>query len=129
MRALAGTVAAVVLLMAMTTTAEAAPVKLFVITYTVGPAWKPGVAMKDQGLGPHAAYMKALRDTGRSFAAGPFAGTDGGMVIVKAADADAAKDIVAHDPAVTGGIFTGTVQGWTAVFDCGKSLADFAAAP
>lgn len=112
------------------TTAPAA--QFFVITYATGPAWKPGAPLKDQGLGPHVAYLKELRDTHRLFAAGPFPDLDGekiGMVIVKAASMDDAKAIMAHDPAMMSGIFTGQVQHWVNAFEAGQSPAAFLAEP
>jgi uncharacterized protein YciI len=103
--------------------------QFFVITYSTGPSWKAGVAMKDQGLGPHVAYMKELRDTHRLFAAGPFPDSNGGMLIVKAASLEEAKDILAHDPAVIAGIFTGQVQHWVNAFEAGQSPSAFLAGP
>lgn len=104
----------------------------FVITYAPGPAWKAGAPFKDQGLGPHVEYMEKLRDTHRLFAAGPFPDFDGGMigmVIVKAANLDDAKDIMAHDPGVIAGLFTGQVQHWVNAFEAGQSPAAFLAGP
>ena len=37
---------------------------LFAIVYRAGPAWKPGVPMKDQGLRDHFYYVKALHERG-----------------------------------------------------------------
>ena len=46
------------------------PAKFFVLIYAPGPAWKAGLPMRQQGLGPHLGYMKQLRDTHVLFAAG-----------------------------------------------------------
>ena len=112
--------------------ATAPAAQFFVITYATGPAWKPGAPLKDQGLGPHVGYMTKLRDAHRLFAAGPFPDSDGdkiGMVIVKAASLDEAKDIMAHDPAMIAGIFTGQVQHWMNAFEAGQAPSAFLAGP
>jgi uncharacterized protein YciI len=95
---------------------EAAPqaqeTSLFVFTYRPGPAWKAGVPMAKQGLGPHGAYIKGLLDSGQLFAGGGFVSSDGGMAIVRAESPDAARAVLAADPAITSGIFVGSVEQW-----------------
>lgn len=88
---------------------------MFAIVYRAGPAWKPGVPMKDQGLRDHFYYVKALHDRGDIVYAGPM-GPDGGLILIHAADRTAADAIVAADPAVKAGIFVGTVRDFTPRF-------------
>lgn len=88
-------------------TAEARP--LFALVYRAGPAWKPGVPMKDQGLRDHFYYVKALHERGDIVYAGAM-GPDGGLMILHAADQTAADAVAANDPAVKTGIFTGEVR-------------------
>jgi uncharacterized protein YciI len=108
--------------------ADTAPAaKFFVILYAPGPQWKPGVPMKEQGLGAHHAYMQALHDGHKLFAAGPLLESNGGLLIVKADNLDGARDIVARDPAIVAGIFTAQVQSWSTAFDAGQSPAQFLA--
>ena len=95
---------------------------LYICIYRTGPAWKPGKPMSEQGLGPHGAYMKHLRDEGRLAAGGPMIGVDGGLAILRAASPEEAKAIFAADPAITAGIFTAEVRGWGPQFDDGKPL-------
>lgn len=95
------------------TTAKARP--LFAIVYRAGPAWKPGVAMKDQGLRDHFFYVKALHERGDIVYAGPM-GPDGGLILIHAADQAAADALVAADPAVKAGIFVGAVRDFTPRF-------------
>ncbi len=65
--------------------------------------------MREQGLGDHFHYIKALDEAGRIAMAGPV-GDDAGMIILWAESlADAAR-IVAADPAVTAGLFIGDAQ-------------------
>lgn len=92
--------------------AHAEQSELFLLIYRPGPAWREGVPMRQQGLGPHAAYMQRLLDEERLFAAGGFADDDGGMAIVRGADLAEAQALISADPAVVSGIFVGHVEHW-----------------
>lgn len=92
--------------------AASAAQQLFLFQYSRGPAWREGVPMREQGLGPHAAYMQQLQDQGRLFAGGGYASDDGGMAIVTAADIDEARAMLAADPAITSGIFVAELRHW-----------------
>lgn len=94
------------------TQTEGAPVQLFLFQYSPGPAWRDGVPMREQGLGPHGAYMSQLREQGRLFAGGGYASDDGGMAIVMCADIEEARALLAADPAVTSGIFVAELRHW-----------------
>ena len=96
---------------------------IYVIVLSPGPQWKMGRPLSEQGLGPHAAYMKRLLDEGRLYAGGPLSDTEGGLVLVRAPDLAAAQAIVAEDPAVTGGLFTGEVHVWHPKFRSPEALA------
>lgn len=116
--------AAIAALLLLTAPAWAQPAAaLYVITYTAGPAWQAGKPMAKQALGPHAAYMKKLLAEGRTVAAGPTFNLDGGVVILKAESLEAAQAIMAADPAVTSGLFTGELRSWTPMFSSGEPLA------
>ncbi len=104
------------------------PAKFFVLIYTPGPAWKAGLPMRQQSLGPHLGYMKQLRDTHVLFAAGPLIESNGGLILLKAASLDDARAIMAHDPAIDAGIFTGQAQSWVNAFEAGETPAAFLAA-
>lgn len=79
----------------------------FAIVYRAGPAWKPGVPMEQQGLRDHFYYINALHKEGKLIVAGPL-GSDGGLIILYARDQADADSVIAADPAVTAGLFTGT---------------------
>lgn len=98
------------------TTLAAKSMTLFVFLYRVGPAWKSGQPMEKQALGPHAAYIKDLLDQGSLVGGGRFEGLDGGMAIVKSTDAEAARRMLAADPAVTSGVFVAELRAWTPRF-------------
>jgi uncharacterized protein YciI len=84
---------------------------LFVILYRPGPAWMAGRPMREQNLRPHGAYYAGLLRDGRVFAGGGFDG-DGGMAIIRAADAAEARAILAADPAITSGVFVAELRQW-----------------
>lgn len=88
-------------------TETAAP--LFALILAPGPAWKPGRPFAEQGLRPHFDYWMAHFRAGRIASAGPV-GADSGLVLLRAADQAAADAILAADPAIVAGIFTGTVR-------------------
>ena len=102
--------------------------KFYVLIYSVGPAWKTGVPMDGQGLRPHFFYWKSMRDAHKLFEAGPL-DANGGLILLRAKSLDDAKDIMAHDPAIMGGIFAGEAHTWRAAVDSGKTASDFLAAP
>jgi uncharacterized protein len=103
-------------------TTAPAPPQLFLFQYSRGPAWREGVPMRQQGLGPHAAYMQQLQDQGRLFAGGGYASDDGGMAIVTAANIEEARTILAADPAITSGIFVAELRDWRVRFRTDASL-------
>lgn len=88
---------------------------LFAIVYRAGPAWKPGVPMKDQGLRDHFYYVKALHERGGIVYAGAM-GPDGGLIILHATDQATAEAVIANDPAVKAGLFTGEARRYTPRF-------------
>jgi uncharacterized protein YciI len=95
---------------------------LFVVIYRPGPSWQQGRPMSEQGLLPHGRYYRGLLNDGRLFAGGGFTGSDGGMAILKVADMDAARAIVAADPAVTSGIFVAQLEQWRPRFQVTEPL-------
>ena len=126
MRALALTIA-VALTPACATAQQAqmetaATQQLFLFQYSRGPAWRDGVPMREQGLGPHGAYMRQLQEQGRLFAGGGYASDDGGMAIVMCANIDEARAILAADPAITSGIFIAELRQWTPRFRTDEPL-------
>ena len=89
--------------------AEAPAEPLFALILAPGPAWKPGKPFAEQGLRPHFDYWMALFRAGRIASAGPV-GSDSGLVLLRAPDQAAADAMLAADPAIAAGIFTGTVR-------------------
>ncbi|HST37643.1 MAG TPA: YciI family protein [Allosphingosinicella sp.] len=104
---------------------EPAPVhRLFLFLYRPGPAWQAGVPMARQNLRDHAAYHARLVREGRSFAAGGYTGEDGGMAIVRAADIEEARAMLAADPAIRNGAFVAEIRQWTPRFYGDAPLAE-----
>jgi len=54
----------------------------------------------------HVDHLRALDDAGRLVVCGPFADGDGGMVCLRAASEDEARELAAADPFVTLGLRT-----------------------
>ena len=105
--------------MLMTSAAQAAtdPAQpLFAFIYRPGPAWKPGLPMAQQDLRAHAGYIGRLAAEGRVVAGGGWVGLDGGMAVLRCADADEAARLLAADPAVTSGIFQADLRRWAPRF-------------
>jgi uncharacterized protein YciI len=94
----------------------------FLLIYSPGPAWKQGVPVGQQALGPHGKYMASLAADGRLVAGGPLLDADGGMAILHAADAAAARAILAADPAVQAGIMKAEVHAWSPMFGSNDPL-------
>jgi uncharacterized protein YciI len=105
-----------------TQTEAAATQQLFLFQYSRGPAWREGVPMREQGLGPHGAYMRQLQEQGRLFAGGGYSSDDGGMAIVICANIDEARAILAADPAITSGIFVAELRHWRPRFRTDEPL-------
>lgn len=72
--------------------------------YHPGPAWQEGRPVTEQGLGGHFNWLVDRYAEGTMKLAGPFTDDTGGMVILRAADGDAARELLAGDPAVERGI-------------------------
>ena len=109
--------------MLATSSAAAAPAQpLFAFIYRPGPAWKQGLPMAKQDLREHGAYFARLTAEGRVVAAGGFVGTDGGMAVLRAADADEAARLLAADPAVATGVFQADLRGWAPRFGVDPAL-------
>ena len=100
--------------------------QLYLFQYSPGPAWRAGVPMREQGLGPHAAYMQRLKDEGRLFAGGGYVGADGGMAVVVAASMEEARAMLTADPAIVSGIFVAELRHWRPRF---RTDAPLPAAP
>lgn len=94
---------------------------LYVIVYKQGPAWHEGVPMEKQdAMGAHYRYVKQLFEAGSIVDAGPTLDEPGGVVVLKAADMDAAKAIMEADPSITQKMFVGEVHSWMRTFRSDK---------
>lgn len=97
------------------TPAQVAPApqtQLFLFVYSPGPAWRAGVPMAQQDMRPHGGYMRQLLEQGTLVAGGGFTDRDGGMAIVRAADMEAARALLAADPAIASGVFVADCMAW-----------------
>jgi uncharacterized protein YciI len=100
------------------------PRQLFLFLFRPGPAWRPGVPMRQQDLRAHAAYHARLLAEGRSFAGGGYVGEDGGLAIVRAADMAEARAMLAADPAIVNGVFVAELRQWAPRFHNEQPLVE-----
>jgi uncharacterized protein YciI len=96
--------------------APAPPRQLYLFLYRPGPAWRAGVPMRQQDLRDHAAYHGRLLREGRSFAGGGYVGENGGLAIVRAANLEDARAMLAADPAIRNGVFVAEIRQWVPRF-------------
>jgi hypothetical protein len=79
--------------------------KLFLVQFSLGPAWTAGKPPPEQSqFKEHGANLKRLRDDGRIVLGARYA--DKGMVVLRYAGEDQARAEMAADPGVQAGIFT-----------------------
>jgi uncharacterized protein len=102
---------------------EVAPQQTYAFVYAPGPQWLAGRPRTEQNLGPHGAYIADLHARGRVLLGGAFLDdAGGGFGVVRAEDRDEALALLAADPAIKEGVFTGEVRRWHAVFDEAEDL-------
>lgn len=89
---------------------------LFALVYRPGPKWRRGKPFREQiAIGGHFAYMKSLFAGGQIFSAGGM-GAEHGLVLLYARDQAEADAILAADPMVQAGSFSGEVRRYTPAF-------------
>jgi hypothetical protein len=66
--------------------------------------------------------MARLRNEGSLFAGGGWVGADGGMALLLATDADAARAMLAGDPAIESGVFVAEMRQWRPRFRTDRPL-------
>ncbi len=87
----------------------------YIVYYRPGPKWVAGKPSKDQSLKSHFDYLLALHERGKLIMGGPFADEPGGLVIFTGDQISEVEDMVADDPAVTGGILVASVKKWSRI--------------
>jgi uncharacterized protein YciI len=102
---------------------EVDPQKTYAFVYAPGPQWLVGRPRTEQNLGAHRAYIADLYARGQVLFGGAFLDdAEGGFGVVRAKDRDEALALLAADPAIKEGVFTGEVRRWHAVFDEAEDL-------
>lgn len=106
----AASTALLLLLSCLVVPASAAEaLKPYAVEFRTGPAWDSSLAAHEQQhFREHGANLQALRATGR-LAMGARYG-DVGLIVLRAADTDAVRELLDRDPAVQAGVFVYTVQ-------------------
>lgn len=82
-----------------------APGKLFLVHFSLGPAWAAGKPPQEQPkFKEHGANLKRLRDDGKIVLGARY--SDKGMVVLRFASEEQARAEIAADPGVQAGSFT-----------------------
>jgi uncharacterized protein YciI len=81
----------------------------FAATFRTGPAWDPAKPPQDQAaFAAHSQNLRALRNEGRLLLGGRYG--ELGLVVLRAANVEEARALVARDPSVKAGTFAVDVQ-------------------
>jgi len=92
--------------------AQPAQATYYVVIHTPGPAWNSALdAFHQPGIGGHRGYWSQFQ-SGPLVMGGPFLDGSGGMMIIKAASIEAARQMAAGDPGVKSGLLVATVRPW-----------------
>ncbi len=95
--------------------------QLFVIDRPAGSEWVPGKGAREQPLWPeHAAFMDDLFARGVIELGGPFLDGSGAMLVMRVADAETARELLAPDPWCSNGRDVqgiGRIRPWTIFLD------------
>ena len=79
----------------------------FIVTSTAGPNRDLSKDTREQPLwDDHAAFIDALVDEGFIFLGGPLVDEGGAVIVVRAADEDAVRSVLANDPWYQQGVLT-----------------------
>jgi uncharacterized protein YciI len=87
----------------------------YLVVFRPGPSWREGRPIGEQPLGAHGQYMLSLYTKGILKMAGPFSDNGGGAVVFNANSEEAARAVVAADPAVISGVFVADLHPWALV--------------
>ena len=94
----------------------------FAIIYKTGPEWLPNTPLFEQSrtalraLTGHRNCLTALQSSGKLVLGGPYADGAGGMALVDVDSEEEAASILAGDPAIVSGVFTGELHRWVQEF-------------
>jgi uncharacterized protein YciI len=95
--------------------------RLFVVDRPAGSEWVAGKGAREQPLWPeHAAFMDDLFARGLIALGGPFLDGSGALVVLRTADEDQARELLAPDPWCSGGRDIqgiGRIRPWTIFLD------------
>jgi uncharacterized protein YciI/uncharacterized protein YndB with AHSA1/START domain len=109
--------------------AAQAEMKLYAAIMTKGPNWVEGKVVTEQaGFAQHRATLQRLDESGALFLAGPFAGWESGMTVVRAESLEAARAMLADDGFVAAGVLSMEVREWQAAMGAADPSLTFAMA-
>lgn len=71
-----------------------------------------GKPMTESIVRSHVAHLKGLDEKGQLVLCGPFKDYKGGMIVIKAASLEAAREVAENDPFVKEGVETYELRAW-----------------
>jgi ketosteroid isomerase-like protein/uncharacterized protein YciI len=102
---------------------EVSQQKTYALIYGPGPQWLAGRAVTEQNLQAHWAYLRDLYAQGQVALGGLFVDdAGGGFALVRSKGRGEAMALLAADPAIREGVFTGVVRRWHAAFNEAEDL-------
>jgi uncharacterized protein YciI/uncharacterized protein YndB with AHSA1/START domain len=109
--------------------AAQAEMKLYAAIMTKGPNWVEGKVVTEQaGFAQHRETLQRLEASGALFLAGPFAGWESGMTVVRAESLEAARAMLADDGFVAAGVLSMEIHEWQAAMGAADPSLAFAMA-
>ena len=91
---------------------------MFVVIYTLGPAWGEGKTVDELPvLHEHLRYMHQVFAARQLLMGGPFLDNQSGLGILDVEGEAQAREIVAHDPFVLAGVLEPHLHSWHAYFN------------
>lgn len=91
---------------------------MFVVIYTLGPAWQTGKTVTEQPFfHEHVRYMQQRFEARQVLMGGAFLDNEGGLGILDVEGKKQARDIVEHDPFVLGQVIEPHLHPWHAYFN------------
>jgi uncharacterized protein YciI len=101
----------------------------YMIVFHRGPNWTPGKPYTQQPLLEHGRYLQSLYDKHILISAGPFMDNEGGFALLDCPDEEAAKAIVANEPATRAGVFVSEIHPVRYAFDQAAGRSVWPASP
>ena len=92
------------------------PTTYFLLRWSPGPTFPPGLTFRNAPLDDHIAYIKTALADGNVKYAGPFVDGSGGMTVIQAPSLADARAFAENDPAFVRGAIVVEIKEWKVLF-------------